>query len=487
MNYNGSQFDCTTRRLEKENQLRTLWQENERYFHKTSTLVSKNKEWSSDQSKVRSSNAVNKILNIVDKKNTIEKLEERRSKLSKLLKQEDEAYKGELKQKRISICDFDTMQQRLQVLTSLKETKRQEDVEAKLYEHWKTNDPRLREAESKRYNKIVASSWKNQVDDKRMKTQHLLESEREIQQIYENENYKCKLEEERNNDERKAKAKLLAKEQQRQLFELKQKEEETKFLKKEEQNLQESEELIHKTKLQRNSLLEQRKKQKYGMFLIQQNRQNLLRKSKQIQEDLQYDLKLLKQINKKENEEYQLKKDLQEEIRKDAVYMQTVLENQLRVEKIRESEMEKLYQKESSLQWQKRNSEWEMEKVAREKLINTVLDERDNQIQLKRETLNLIKKETLKERELLLQKIEEHQLSTQREKDKQEAQKNKIELELKEQIMAKRAQIELEKQFAIREYELKSTQKKQVEERLSREINQMTREPCFRRKRIPFT
>ena len=287
--------------------------------------------------------------------------------------------------------------------------------------------------------------------------------------------------------DRKAKAEMLAKEQQRQFLELKKKEEEAKFLKFEERKLQESEELIYKTTMQRNLSLEQRRKQKYGSFLISQNKQNLLRKNKQIQEDLQNDLELLKEIKKKEEEEYKLKTDLKNEQKKDALYMQSILERQLQLEKIREIELNKLYQQESFLQWQKRNTEWEAEKVAREKLLSSVLEERKNQIKIKRETLKLIKEETIREREFLLQELEKHQLSTQREKFKQDLKKKKFEHDLREQVLTERVQKKLEKQTEEQEIYLKSMQKSLDDERLAKEINQLTGEPCFRRRRIPFT
>ena len=477
--------------FQRENQF-LAWPEKERYCYNTRHLVSTNRNiiaWN-DQSTIESSGPLISPSKIFETKRgeAIIKLEERRSKLLILLETEKEAYKSELDKKKEGVWDINTMNQRLETLISLKEKKRQDLVKTKLHQHWEKNEPTLREAESRRFEKEIAKNWKGQVENKKRVNQDSLQTERNFEQTLKKENQKYILEEKNKMHERKAKAKMLAKEQQRQFFELKKKEEEAEFLKIEDRKLQESEELIYKTTTQRNLLLEQKNKQKYGSFLILQNKHNLLRKNKQIQEDLQNDLELLKEIKKKEEDEYKLNIILKNEKRKDVLYMQSVLENQLQIEKIREVELNKLYQQESALQWQKRNAEWEREKVAREKLISNVLEERKNQIQIKRKTLNLIKEETVRERELLLEELEKHQLSTQREDLKQELKKKQFEFELREQILNERSQRKLEKKSEERENHLKSLQKSINDERLTNEIVQLTgQEPCFRRRRIPFT
>ena len=53
-----------------------------------------------------------------------------------------------------------------------------------------------------------------------------------------------------------------------------------------------------------------------------------------------------------------------------------VIEDQLKLEKSREAELDALYRDEAARQWQRREAEWEREKLARERLMKEVCEKR---------------------------------------------------------------------------------------------------------------
>ena len=72
-----------------------------------------------------------------------------------------------------------------------------------------------------------------------------------------------------------------------------------------------------------------------------------------------------------------------------SVDVSQVVEEQLKLEKAREAELDMLFREEASRQWQKREAEWERERLARERLMREVLDERQGQIVEKMEELRI--------------------------------------------------------------------------------------------------
>ena len=413
-------------------------------------------------------------------------LEKRKQRLSSLLNKEEVIYANELK-KINNPGNIDLYYKRLHNLTSSKETRRKELADNNLHQHWKINHPRLREEESKHRGKSIVTDWNHQIEEKQITATKILDDEKKLLSIVNEKNHASKLQEQKIEQERSIKTKQIAREQQQQILELKRKEEYARILKVEEQKLQESKMFVHKAKVQRLHSLQQQKQNNYGMFLIAQNKQNLLRKSRQIQEDLQNDLQLLNEIEKKKREELQLEKDKLETRRKDVEYMQSVLKDQLRVEKMRECELEKLYQQLSASQWRKRNSEWEMEKQAREQLMHDVLDERKKQIEIKNENISLMKFETIKEREHLLESLEQNDMLSKQIKIDHESQKKKIGEELAEQILARKKQNEKEIEMDVKLSSMEDILEEKAEDKLLFEMKKLTAQQCFRRRKMPFT
>lgn len=93
----------------------------------------------------------------------------------------------------------------------------------------------------------------------------------------------------------------------------------------------------------------------------------------------------------------------------DAENMIQVLHQQLRLEKEREAELESMFQDEAAKEWDKRNMEWDRERLARENLMKQVLNERNEQMNYKLNFLQQQKIESLQRREELVKDMEKTQ------------------------------------------------------------------------------
>uniref|UniRef100_A0A663EVP1 Trichoplein keratin filament-binding protein n=1 Tax=Aquila chrysaetos chrysaetos TaxID=223781 RepID=A0A663EVP1_AQUCH len=76
--------------------------------------------------------------------------------------------------------------------------------------------------------------------------------------------------------------------------------------------------------------------------------------------------------------------------------------------------------------WEKREEEWEREKVARDRLMNEVLAGRQRQIQEKMELNRRAQEESIKYREQLIKELEEAKELTRQEKEQEEELKAQV-------------------------------------------------------------
>lgn len=88
------------------------------------------------------------------------KINERKSKLQALFQQESSSYEKELKDLRINGVDnsktIDTLKYKIDSIKSAREEDRKKLAEEKLYQHWRENNPDIREIESKRKSSFMS-------------------------------------------------------------------------------------------------------------------------------------------------------------------------------------------------------------------------------------------------------------------------------------------------------------------------------------------
>jgi trichoplein keratin filament-binding protein len=351
-------------------------------------------------------------------------LRDRQSKLKELLRNESLVTEVELKKLRTNGRDnsntLDAMKSRAENLKSAREEDRKKLAEQKLYENWRINNPEIREIESKKHQDFVVEKWKEQQKEKQDLIQMLNEQDNEYVKYLELERQKQQdldLELQRLKLNREIELKEILKQQ---MIELKQREYETEVINREEADLMNENLQIMKLQEEREKMTNLESKQEYGRQLLRQHKAKLRKRAKEVQEELELDLKILKLINDTQDKQRHVESAKRLKAKADAEKMLMVLHEQLRLEKQREAELESMFQDEAAKEWEKRNAQWERESQARQALMKQVLEERQNQINEKFDLLNEKKVESLRKREELLKDMEQTQLLAMREREKLE-------------------------------------------------------------------
>ncbi|XP_027972520.1 trichoplein keratin filament-binding protein [Eumetopias jubatus] len=420
------------RQREQEARLRQQWDQNSRYFRMSDICSSKQAEWSSKTSYQRSMHAYQREKM---KEETRKQLEGRRDRLRQLLLEEQDLLARELEALRLSVdLQEGRIRERCGNLKSAREEQRKLIAEQLLYEHWKKNNPKLREIESALHKEHVINSWKMQKEEKK---QQEATKEKENKR-YENEHERArrealermKAEEERRQLEGKLQAEALL----QQMEELKLKEKEATKLKKEQENLLKQRWELERLEEGRKQMAAFRQKAELGRFLRHQYNVQLNRRTQQIQEELEADKRILQALLEREDENQRVQLAKRAQAVADVEWMKQVVEEQLRLEREREAELQLLLREEAKEMWEKREAEWARERSARDRLMSEVLAGRQQQIQEKLEQNRRAQEESLRHREQLIQNLEEARESARHEKEESEELKSARKQELEAQV-----------------------------------------------------
>lgn len=215
-------MDLRQRQHQQEDQFRQQWEQNSRYFRTWDIHNSKQIEWSSKISYQRSMHAYH-CEKMKEEKRKI--LELRRERLRELLLEEQDLLAAELDELRLSMS---LREQRLreqhQDLKSAREEQRKLIAERLLYEHWKKNNPKLRELELDLHKKHVINSWATQKEEKKQQEATEKQENKRLENQYaaarREAEARMRVEEER----RQLEGRLQAEALRQQMEELKQKE-----------------------------------------------------------------------------------------------------------------------------------------------------------------------------------------------------------------------------------------------------------------------
>ncbi|NXY78763.1 TCHP protein, partial [Glareola pratincola] len=275
------------------------------------------------------------------------------------------------------------------------------------------------QVESELHRKHVKEAWGDQPMQKNKEEATELEEKKNYENEYETAQREAlermRQEEEKRHLEEKQQAEMLL----QQIEELKLQEAETMKLKKERQNLLKQQWELENLEEERKQMEEQRKKKELGRFLKHQCNAQLKRRAQQIQEELEIDRQILLALLEKEHEDQRRQSTRQQKAVGDVAWMKRVIEEQLQLEKEREAELQIMFSEEAKKVWEKREAEWEREKVARDRLMNEVLAGRQRQIQEKMELNRRAQEESIKYREQLIKELEEAKELSRREKEEE--------------------------------------------------------------------
>ncbi|KFW01005.1 Trichoplein keratin filament-binding protein, partial [Eurypyga helias] len=309
-------------------------------------------------------------------------------------------------------------------------------AEQLLHERWKKNSPELREVESDLHRKHVMEAWGDQLMQKSKQEATELEEKKRYENEYEVARREAlermrQEEEKRRLEERKRAETLL-----QQIEELKLQETEATKLKREQENLLKQQWELENLEEERKQMEERWKKKELGRFLRHQCNAQLQRRAQQIQEELEMDRQILLALLEKEDEDQHRQSARRERAVADAAWMKHVIEEQLRLEREREAELQTMFREEAKKVWEKREEEWEREKTARDRLMNEVMTcfGRQRQIQEKMELNRQAQEESIKCQEQLIKELEEAKELMRREKEREEELKTARRQELEAQV-----------------------------------------------------
>lgn len=450
-----------------EADFREKWTDRAKYFNKSEVEVVKQNAWTSDRSFQDSMDAWKRH---TEKDLKVMQLQRRRSQLQRLLSKETAMYEAELKGLSKTNYDrLDEMRDKSEEIKSARETQRKQIADDKMYEHWKRNNPDIRQLESNRHKKYVISAWGDQKEENQVKKQQEEEERKRYEAEMERERQAALEEERQKQESRLAEEKETAHALRMQMEELKKREAEAERLKRQQEELQRQELELEQLEDERKQAEERRKKAEMGRVLTRQYKAQLRRKAQQVQEALEMDRKILESLAAKEEEEGRIKTARKEKARADASWMKQVVEEQIRLEKAREAELDMLYRDEAARQWQKREAEWERERVARERLMAEVLGDRQIQIKNKMEENRRLQEESLQRREELLREMEVGQQLSRREQEEEERRKEETRRELGGQITERRLQRDMARLQLDEELQREKESEEMYEEMLRQE------------------
>ncbi|XP_017269193.1 trichoplein keratin filament-binding protein [Kryptolebias marmoratus] len=424
------------RQREQEARWRQRWELHARYFREQSVRSHRQAAWSSRSSFQQSMSAYhNQRLKEEKKAN----LEQRRDWLRVMLQEEQDQLEAELREvvpDRAALTS--ELVQKTEELRLAREERRKKVAQELLKEHWKRNNPEIRQVESALHKDHVVSRWQEQISEKKQKEVTEQEEKRRFENEYERTRREAlermKQAEERKKEEERQRAEELRK----QMEELKQREKEASRLKKEQEALLVQQWELEKMEEERRTMEERRKKAEMGHFLIRQYRAQLKRRAQQVQEELEVDCKILAALLEGEEEDRRLETARRERAVADAAWMKRVIEEQLELEREREAEFDILHREEAQHVWEKREAQWEKEKRARERLMHEVLAGRQQQLELKMKKNREAQEESLKRREELIQELEQEQELRRLEKEQEEGRRTAKMQEITAQVEQKR-------------------------------------------------
>ncbi|XP_070760888.1 trichoplein keratin filament-binding protein [Enoplosus armatus] len=392
------------RQREQEARWRQQWEMHAQYFREQSVLSQRQAVWSSRHSYQQSMSAYHKQRQKEEKKAS---LEQRRNRLRAMLQEEQDRLEAELRE---LVPDRSTLAsqlvQKTDELRTAREERKKKLAQELLREHWKKNNPELREVESALHKDHVVSQWQEQISERKQQEVAEQQEKRRFENEYERTRKEAlermKQAEEKKNIEERRRAEELCK----QMEELKLREEEATRLKKEQEALLVKQWELEKIEEERREVEERRKKSEMGHFLIRQYRAQLKRRAQQVQEELEADRKILAALLEGQQEDRRMETARRERAIADAAWMKHVIEEQLQLEREREAEFDILHREEAQRVWEKREAQWEKERKARERLMQEVLAGRQQQLELKVQKNRDAQEESLRRREELIQELE---------------------------------------------------------------------------------
>ncbi|KAK4469027.1 hypothetical protein MN116_007493 [Schistosoma mekongi] len=461
--------DIMIRKKASEIENFTQWEKHSNYLNYSAIRAAKEKQWSSKKYLENSLQAFLGENKQCPKRN----LEVRRNKLLHLLETEAgneksllEAYSEQLKCKSAMLIRSTALKQE----RDLEKAKIAENL---LAEHFKRNNPDLREMSQVAGQNGIVDHWNCQL----IELNKLKQSEQVDQIVCDEMESDAKLHEEKQAEEVELQ-RLQAREKhleylRKQLDELNSRENKAKQLAEKEKCLINQLVKLDQLENQRRLIEEKCQRELYGRELLHQHHTALKKRSTLIQNELKADLNWLHQLKEHEIFNNETSIELKQKERENILSMQKLVECELKKEQFRELELNELESYEASKLWAKREEEWRNETAARQKLLQEVIEDRRKQLENQLALNQQFQREELASREEFLETIENANLIDKLEEktrhDEMIEQCNQLNNQLSEKITSKR----LAENEAKADFEAQEKAELAYEEMLKREAENL--------------
>ncbi|CAF2520230.1 unnamed protein product [Rotaria sp. Silwood2] len=216
--------------------------------------------------------------------------------------------------------------------------------------------------------------------------------------------------------------------------------------------------------------------------LVRQHKVKFHKRSKEIQEDLKFDIKILESIGDVNNKNCFEQSVKEETIKENAFKMLKEFKQKMILEKDKEKEVDGMFPEEIAKQWYSWEQEWNRDKELRDKLIHQILNQRQKQIIEKLEKLKEQQQYIYERQRTLINDMQQARKYDIIEKQKQIKEREEIKQDSSRQISflqqkQRQSQLELEKQDTFESEEKKSIH--DFIEKVQTPITTTTVEPKF--------
>lgn len=336
-------------------------------------------------------------------------LEARRERLRDLLESEKAQYMNEAAMTQETTLDRQSrLRERAKQLREKREADRIALVEQKYEQQFREQCEELRTNVSTLQRQEIRTDLQEQM---RIKEEQNLEKRQEEEVFH--QLWQADIEAKAKREEADARRQSEANRQtvaylRQQMAALEEKKQQEKRLILEEAQILREEEELRKVEDWKAAELKRRSQLEMKNMLDQTLKVKRIIQARQAQEELAFDLKileeLLKQAKIEESEHEQRKREVREEDRRYREYLRQMKAE----EKRREQELERLCDAEVEKMWEKKVQQWKVEAMARQKLLEEVMESRRQQIQMKMASNLSRREEAKKDREVLLLQLAEN-------------------------------------------------------------------------------
>ncbi|GLV36833.1 uncharacterized protein CBL_02332 [Carabus blaptoides fortunei] len=438
-------MEALAKKRQKEFDEQLKWTDQTQYYKNWDRHNNQYQNWTSSQYYASSLDQYDAAQKQRRKK---ENLESRREKIRKLLFDEEQEYILEMSQSprngrpgghlKWNQTPTEVLKDVNIGLKIADDDRKRHEAELKLYHQWRNENPVIKEHEASHGKAGLKLAWLDQQIEKRMEQE---KTEEETRKMIEERDRLIKEDEKLEKQElelqgRKEKEIMSQIELQIQHFKLK--DEQAEHLKHEEMQVlakkREVEELLER----RNADIKRRKQFELSLFNMNQSKMKLRKKALDVEEQLKHERKIIEDIIASQAAEEIENEDKRSASKKAIVSFLNYVKEQQQLEEQRERYIAFIFDSEAKNMWEKQERLWREEQEARDRLIADVLVGIKEQIQEKINKNQDKQRLLLKEREEMLQVIEESEQVMRQEKEDMVQKKAGRKMELEKQINDKR-------------------------------------------------